>query len=592
MIKNMVYYSYKIADAVIRNRGLTMKYIIIVIIVLLALFFVGLFNRRKHTAIIQRLEDEKMQIQHYPIFEELTKVKALNMNGQTEEMFEHWRNMWTEVIDVHVIKIDSMLFDAEEYIDRFKFKKATIVEREIESYIEKCEQSKNQIIKELDELIGSEEKNRIEIEQLKEQYRSARKTLLAHQYSFGPALSSLEKLVEQITPKFDEFVNLTQEGNYLQAREIVLALNSESQNLFHLLNEVPSLLAEIQTKIPNAIHELRNGQREMEEQSFYLRHLELTEYLDKLESELDTLKEQLANLEVSTVAPRIAEINDEIEQFYDLLEKEVFAKNYVDKNCDQAYTSLNEVLRVTKEVSNETVYVQSSYHLSEKEAEIPKLGLKQLEIIQKRYELLLSRVREEKSAYSSLQEELIEISEEIERIKDEQEQFSNRLKNLRIDENKARAQLDSLRKLLQETDRQLNKANIPGIPEEMDARIEEAEEQLFIVMQSLQEVPLNMQQVHNNLQNAEKCIQDVNNHAKEMIENVMLIERMIQYGNRYRATNQRVHELLLEAEEAFHQYRYIKALEDAASAVEAAEPGAIKRIEELVEEELYAKLQS
>ena len=37
-----------------------------------------------------------------------------------------------------------------------------------------------------------------------------------------------------------------------------------------------------------------------------------------------------------------------------------------------------------------------------------------------------------------------------------------------------------------------NKANIPGIPEEMDVRLEEAEEHIYIGMQSLQEVPLNM----------------------------------------------------------------------------------------------------
>ena len=43
------------------------------------------------------------------------------------------------------------------------------------------------------------------------------------------------------------------------------------------------------------------------------------------------------------------------------------------------------------------------------------------------------------------------------------------------------------------------RANIPGIPEEMDARLEEAEEQLYIVMQSLQEVPLNMNLVNSNL---------------------------------------------------------------------------------------------
>lgn len=72
-------------------------------------------------------------------------------------------------------------------------KKATQVEREIEEYIVKCETIKVKIIKELEELIGSEEKNRIEVEQLKEYHRSARKTILAHQYSFGPALEQLEK---------------------------------------------------------------------------------------------------------------------------------------------------------------------------------------------------------------------------------------------------------------------------------------------------------------------------------------------------------------------------------------------------------------
>lgn len=569
-----------------------MNYIIIPVIILLALLVVGLMIRRKHNVIIEQLENEKMQIQHYPIFEELTKVKALNMNGQTEEMFEHWRNMWTEVIDVHVIKIDSMLFDAEEFIDHFKFKKASIIEREIEEYIEKCENSKNQILSELEELIGSEEKNRIEMEQLKEQHRSARKTLLAHQFSFGPALNELEKKLEAFVPKFEEFDQLTGEGNYLQAREIVLSLNTEAQHIFNLLSETPSVLSEIQTKIPTAIHELRSGQREMEEQSYYLRHLELNEYLDKLEAELDTLKEELAKLNVSTVAERIQEINEEIDKYYDLLEKEVIAKSFVDKNCESTFETLNEVLRVTKEVNDEAAYVQNSYRISEKEAEIPKIGLKQLEVIQKRYELLVSRVEEEKSAYSSLQEELVEISEEIERIQEEQEQFSNRLKNLRIDENKARAQLDTLKKLLQDTDRELHKANIPGIPEEMDVRLEEAEEQIFIVIQSLQEVPLNMNVVHNNLQSAEKCIQDVNEHVIEMIENVMLVERIIQYGNRYRASNSLVHERLLEAEEAFRQFRYIKALEDAAAAVEVAEPGAIKRIETLVQEEMYLKAES
>ena len=47
------------------------------------------------------------------------------------------------------------------------------------------------ILTELEDLIGSEEKNRIEMEQLKDQHRAARKTLLAHQHSFGEAVRAL-----------------------------------------------------------------------------------------------------------------------------------------------------------------------------------------------------------------------------------------------------------------------------------------------------------------------------------------------------------------------------------------------------------------
>ncbi len=103
-----------------------MEYIIIPIILLLILAIVGFMMRRKHTAIIAQLENEKLQIQNNPINEEISKVKSLNMNGETEEMFERWRNSWDEVIDVHMTKIDSLLFDAEDQVNHLRFKKSNV----------------------------------------------------------------------------------------------------------------------------------------------------------------------------------------------------------------------------------------------------------------------------------------------------------------------------------------------------------------------------------------------------------------------------------------------------------------------------------
>ncbi|MGX9135576.1 septation ring formation regulator EzrA [Rummeliibacillus sp. JY-2-4R] len=558
-----------------------MKYIIPTIIVLCVIIAIVFIFRRKHRKEIQRLDQKKLQIQNKPVLEELMKVKALNMNGQTEEMFERWRNKWTELMDVEMPKIDVLLFDVEEQVDKFHFGKASEIEKEIESKIAEYDQEMVKILKELNELVGSEEKNRIEIEQLKDQYRSARKTLLAHQYSYGPAAGPLEKRLEIFNPQFEEYDHLTETGNYLKAREIVVNLNEEGQVLFKLINEIPALLTEIQHKIPSDIHEIRNGHREMEEQSYFLVHLEILDKLDQMEESLIVFKQKIAELDITSVQHRVNEMKDEIESFYDALEKEVIGKKFVDNYFVAIGEQLESAIVATEKTAKEADAVQKSYRLSEKEAEVPVNCRQKLLSIRQRYELLAIEVNEEQSAYSSMEEALKELKDSIEQLFEEQEQFADRMKSLRVDENKARATLGNLRKMLHDTERMLHKANLPGIPEEMDARLEEAAERIFVVVNNLQEIPLNMNTVYKNLEIAEKCIEDVHNTAIEMLENVQLIERIIQYGNRYRNTNKALHQQLLEAEDAFREMRYAKALEYAATAVEAVEPGAMKKIQVL-----------
>lgn len=545
---------------------------------------IAFLYRRKHISEIEKLEQQKLQIQHKPILEEMTKIKQLNMTGETEEKFERWRNEWAEVMDVHMPKIDSLLFDAEDSIDHLRFRKVAEIEKQIQDEIRFCDEKMNTILSELNELVGSEEKNRIEMEKLKEQHRSARKTILAHQHSFGMTADALEKELETFNPKFAEYDELTANGNYLQARELVLLLTEKGEHVFSLIHAIPSLLTELQNKIPTSIRELRSGMIEMEDQSYYLQHLELGKHLDQIEEEMKDMLSKMEELQIGSVQQRTAEINDRIDSFYDALENEVNAKRFVDDHHEQIADKLARLRIVTRETSDEAAFVQQSYRIDDKEAKIPQEALKKLEILDKRFELLSIRIQDQASAYSSLQEELQKITEELEIIDAERESFAQRMENLRIDENTVRTRLEELARKLQNTDRKLQKGNIPGIPDEMDARLEEAEEQIYIVTQSLQEVPLNMPLVNGYMENAKKSVDDVTEKVDELLENVMLIEWIIQYGNRYRTSNPEMDARLQEAEESFRQFRYAKALEEAATAVEAVEPGAMKRIEELVQE--------
>ena len=335
---------------------------------------------------------EKLQIQHKPIFEEMTKIKQLNMTGETEEKFERWRSEWTEVIDIHMPEIDVFLFDAEDAVDRFRFGKATEIEKNIVEKIDFCKKQMEKILNELNELIGSEEKNRIEMERLKEQYRAARKKILAHQHSFGMTFGPLEKELESFNPKFKEYEDLIANGNYLQAREIVLLLVEKGEVTFSLIEQIPMLLTQLQNKIPASIHELRKGIKEMEEQSYYLQHLNLPKQLDEIE---EVLKEMLVNmgmLQMDSIQEETAAISEQIDSFYDALEKEVYAKQFVDDNHAKLNDELLEITFSMRETLEEAAFVQQSYRLNEEEAEIPQISLKKLEKLNGRFEVLVSRI--------------------------------------------------------------------------------------------------------------------------------------------------------------------------------------------------------
>lgn len=562
-----------------------MSYFIIAIIALIILTIIAFLFRRKYIRQIEKLESEKLQIQNKPIFEEMTKIKQLNMTGETEENFERWRSEWTEVIDVHMPEIDSLLFDVEDNVDKFRYKKANLIISLIEGKLEESKEKMTTILDELNELVGSEEKSRTEMEMLKEQHRIARKKVLAHQHSFGKTVNSLEKELESFNAKFDEYEDLTENGNYLLAREIVISLAEKGEHLFLLINQIPLLLSELQNKIPASIRELRNGTREMEEQSYYLQHLELPKKFDKIETDISEMITKIENLKMDAVQEETEKINNQIDSFYNALELEVRAKQFVENNFETTSALLIDTTAFSNEIFAEATFVQRSYRLNEEEAKLPQECATELEKLNKRYEVLTYQREEQSFPNTSIEEELQQINTSTNEIIEKLTVFKQRLKSLRNDENDVRIKLDDLTRKLQKADRSLHKGNIPGIPDEMDARLEEAEEQVYIVTQSLEEVPLNMNLVHSYLDNALQSVEEVNKKVAEMLENVMLIERIIQYGNRYRASNEKVHNGLLEAEESFRQYRYAKALEEAATVVEEVEPGAMKRIEDLLLEE-------
>jgi septation ring formation regulator len=567
---------------VFETGGLNVNYIIGFIILLLALFVLGYFIKKKYFKEMDRLEAWKIDLFNRPIMDEMSKVKQLNMTGQTEELFEGWRNQWDDIVTVKLPDLEEMLFDAEEYIDHYRFNKAKGIQQDINNKLQATENEINKIVEELHELVGSEEKNRTEIEQLKELYRETKKTLLAHRHSFGKSEKHLETQLEEVTKKFHEFDEKTENGNYLEARELVLSIHDQLAKVKKNMDLIPQLLIECHSLIPAQLSDILEGYREMTDKGYYLSHIQLETEIDSLNEKLVEYLAFIEETKIENALEGIGEVKERIDILFDLLEKEVNAKHFIIQNEKGMSGLLSSVLEEHDSLSNEVKHVQESYHLTDSDFEIQRHLEKQLASVTKHYEILMEKLNMNETALTVLCEELKEIKTHIEMIQEEQENFGLKLQALRKDEFEARETLKDLTKKVGETIRLVSKSNIPGLPEDYQYLYEDTNESIQNVRLQLQEKPLNVSALNQYLEIAVLTVDKLSNTTVELIENVLLAEKAIQYGNRYRSQYPSVAKGLNDAELAFRHFEYQEALEQAAASLESIDPGALKKIKAAV----------
>lgn len=566
-----------------------MIFIIGLILLLIALYIIGFFVKKKYYTQIDKLEARKIETMNRPVMDEVSKIKQLQMEGEAEEYFERWRSTWDEVVAVELPNVEELLYDAEEYVDKYRFKKAKMLFETIETTLDEADRKIDEMLLELGKIVESEQKNREEIAEVRELHKNLKKEILARRHAFGKASELLEKSIDKVKEDIEEFEAETLAGNYITAREIVVKMKEELGILQEKMENIPILLNECLHVIPSQFKELRNGVQDMRKEDYQLDHLDIESVIENLEERLQTYVELIEKTEIEEVHEGIEEIKEQLDTYYDLLENEVTAKQFVLTNRHELKESLEKVESFNTELVNEVEEVKLSYHLSEEDETIINEMTEKIETIRKTAVFLIDQDKIKESAFSVVKEKMETILADLSEIEKNQQDMKEMLHTLRKDEHEAREKIVILKRKIQNASRLVKRSNVPGIPQEIASYFDEARSAIKDCFTYLDETPLNMQMIRQSLSSAEEKVNNLYDQVVEMIENVYFIEKIIQYGNRYRSRNDNVQLRLTIAEDAFRSFDYDKALEEAAAAVEEAEPGAIKRIEELINEELKDK---
>lgn len=565
-----------------RRRG-NMEYVIGIILAIIALIIIGLILRKRLYDAVDYYESWKLDIMNRNIANELAKVKQLTLQGETKEKFKQWKTEWDNILTKDLANVEELLYDTEYAADRYFFRTAKQNIAKMETILTEAEQKIENMLNELEDLLKTEEKNRSDMEKVGPRLEELRKQLAANRYIYKRAEVRLEVAFDELDEALHTYSTYMDEGNYHQATEMMQEVKERLDQLEAEMDSFPVIYKRCKDELPAKLDELTKGIKEMRSEGFHLDHLNLTQDISKYQSRL---LEALTSLEKTGVheAEKVAdEIDERIDEMYDILETEALAKNYVNSklpNFEQSVKKLSEQFVKTQE---EVDTLKETYFFEDVNLENFMSLEKEVMQIEKLLKEMLVKVETETYAHSKLRQELEEAFDKLDTLRLDHDTFVEKIQNMRKDEIEVRNELEKMNDKLFRVTRRLRNSNIPEVPTHIWNLIDEAGKKNDFVLEALEESPLDIGKIQTLLQEAKEAVETSVEHTNTMLEQAMLTERVIQYANRYRSSNPILASKLKEAESLFRKAQYEAALETATRAVEEVEPGALKKIEKIQE---------
>ena len=555
-------------------------YFLLIIVVLGAIGYgVAHYLSQKQSKVIEELGVKKQKLMTVPIADILFTLKNLNLTGQTKRTYETWQATWQTITRFRFPEIEASLVSAEQYTQRLNFVKGSQISNQASQLIEETKAEVDKIYTALQKLLDSEKKNREELEVLQERYASMRKDLLAHSFSFGEALESLEKRLSYLELDFTKFNTLTNEGDHLEAKEVLGRIETEMQDFEQIVEEVPKYLKEIEEEYEDQVADLKEGYQKMVEEHYQFPKISIPSEIQKIEEIIVVAREHIKATELEEARQQLDKVAREIDQLYLVMETEYEAKAFVKRNRAQVERKLNQVLQSNRYVNVEVDRVSQNFVLANNEFNRVQDFAKQLEKEQEAVAYYSKALQNQQVPYSIVKEHYEIVLNTLKEIDENQLALVNTLTDLSQQEKSIRDGLDVFELDLRNMKRTIEKYHLPGLPKEYLELFFATSSRIEQLSQLMNRVKLDMTEITGLNQTIEDDVEKLDIMTEEIVDNAQLTEYMIQQANRYRLEHPEIDTAIQQALEQFnHFYRYGESLAIIEKALNQVDTGSAQRV--------------
>lgn len=560
----------------------------LVAIILLVLIGYGaiMYLTRQQANRIKAIDEKKQKAMAIPVADNLFTLKNMNLTGQTKRTYESWQATWQTITRFQYPEIEAALVSAEQYIQRMNFIKAKQAISQADQLIDETKNSVEKVNKALEKLLESAQENRKELEEIQERYNKIRKQLLAHSFTFGPAIETLEKNLNYMELDFTKFNSLTNEGDHMEAKEILSRIEQDLLVMEEVVEKIPELNEKIKTEYEEQVNDLKDGYQRLLDEKYIFEGVDVSAEIAAVEKEIQLAKDSIDLADINEAGKKMDKVERDIEAVYAIMEKEMEAKDFVGRHTANLQKKMDHVLQSNRYVLLEIDRVSQNYFLNKNELgraqEFEEQLLKENEAL-RYYDKMM---KEHEISYSVVRDYYEKISQRLSEIDKEQSELVSNLSDLRNREKEIKDSIDLYELDMRNMKRTIEKYHLPGLPKVYLDLFFSVTDRIEDLASKLNRVKIDMDEIDAISKMCEEDIEMLDNQTQAIVDNAMLTEYMIQYANRFRHSHVEIENAINKALVLFHrEYDYEGALEAVKIPLNRVEAGAARKVEESYQEE-------
>lgn len=568
---------------------MSVELIIILSIIVLAILIYTFtyFTRKKHYERIDELDQSKKEKYTKIPSEKLLSLDKMMITGQSKEVAD---NVITDINVIEVEKlpiVESHLFDAEQATDRYRFNQSSQSELKAEQLLKEIEQSIVKATQKMDELLQREQANLRNIDSIKKRYHKVRKELLAKSFTFGESINRLEDELGTMEKLFTSFSDLTASGDHEEARKIVNQLENQLNQMADLMVSIPEINNKIENDYEEQLKEIEHAYESLIEKKYkFPENIDIKQKIANLTNEIKHLKDLLAELELEKIETEQLEVENNIDELYEAMEKEINAKKALEKLSRKIPKVIYYLLNESKELGLELDRIGQSYQLNQQENEKYLEMKSKVEEQEALVASLSEKIENNMIAYSVALETLQETFDNLEELSHSFTSLRETLYAYRDKEKEIKNDLEDMELSLREMKRYIQAKNLPGLPDDYLDLFFYTTDQLENLSTELARHKLDLEKVIKLYAICDEDVEHLADKTEEIVDNALLTELTSQRLYRYKEDYPEVIETIKYSESLFlDDYDYETSLKMVREKLEFIEPGAFESVRTLYKKE-------